>query len=493
MDSLQVEVTEKEGLNREISFQIPEDVVRTALDATYENLSVNAKVPGFRKGKIPQQVVRARYGEQAKGEVIQRLVPDYYKQALQAASIEPASSPEFGPIEIKDGEPLSVTATVEIQPTVNVADYDGIELQMVDIEVQEKDIEVAYHSLRDSMATLEEAPKKHKAENGDVAVIDFEGRIGGEPFEGGKSEGYALPLGEGRFIEGFEEQIVGHAVGDSFDITVTFPEAYHNPEFSGKEAVFAVTLQDLKCKVLPEVDDAFAQQVGDFADLAALNETLKNEIRAKREADQGKLLRRQAFARLVDDNPFEPPESMVQEELADLIETRKAMLQMQGKSLEEAGFDEAKERENLLNDARNKARGQLVVKQIAKNEGVSVSEEDFQAEVARLAGEYQRPVDEVDRLIRSNQAEVARLNGVLLQDKVLNLVVERAKVTVLERPAEEAEKPKKKAAAKKPAAKKPAAKKPAAKKPAAKKPAAKKPAAKKPAAKKPAAKKKSDG
>jgi trigger factor len=435
VDGLEVEVSDKGGLKRGLTFQVPADAVDDALGAACDGIARSARIPGFRAGKIPRKVILGRYREQVVGEVLQRLVPDYYRQALARADIEPVSDPEFGAFDVQEGQPLKVEATVEVEPEITLAPYDGLELSGVDLEVTDEDVAVAHRSLQDAMAALEPCEEGHLADNGDQVVIDFEGRIDGELFEGGKAEGYTLSLGEGRFIPGFEEQISGHAAGDAFDVTVTFPADYHAEHLRDKEAVFSVTISEIKRKVLPEVDDAFASQVGDFDDMEALNRTLRDEISAKRGADQRRMQRREALTKLIEANDFEPPESVVEEELDEMIQATHRLILMQGKTPEEAGFDVDKARQESRQDAVSQARGRMIVSRIAKAEGLDVSDEDIAGEIGRLAREYGRPEEEIRQRILSDPGELVRLRQHLLRNKVLDRVIEQAKVTVTPRGA----------------------------------------------------------
>ena len=461
-ESLEVAVENKDGLKRELSFQVPSAAVDAALNTAYDTIARTVRIPGFRNGKVPRQVIRSRYQAQASDEVLQNLIPDYYRQAVEQAELQPVGNPEFGKFDVQEGQPLAVTVTMEVRPEFELATYEKLALTGPDTSVSDHDIVVAHESLQGSMATLEPTAKDHKAVNGNVTMIDFAGSVDGTPFDGGTAQGFSLELGEGRFIPGFEEQILGHKAGDSFDVNVTFPDEYHEPTLAAKAAMFAVTVTDIKQKTLPEVNDEFATQVGDFADLETLNATLREQIQAKREHDSRKSLRQQALGILAEAHTFDPPESMIEEEVDILVDTAMRMAAMQGN----ADFDREGAREEQRSEAIVQARARLVVDEIAKRETVAVSEEEFNAEIQRLAREYQRPPDEVNQLVRQNPQETARLRAHLLKDKVLNLVVDRAKVTTTDRTDDA---PAKKTKAKKAPAKKTAAKKAPAKKAPAKK------------------------
>ena len=431
-ESLDVQVADKGGLKREITFQVPADAIEQALNAAYDQVAKGTRMPGFRNGKVPRQVIKARFGEQVHGDVLDRVVPEYYRQAVEQAGVEPVTGPEFGPLKIEDGKPLAVSATLEVRPEVKLAPYEGMDLDMVDTNVTEEDVAVAHRSLQESVATLEPAEEGHVAESGDVAVIDFSGSVDGEKFDGGTAEGYTLTLGDGQFIPGFEEQLIGHQAGESFDITVTFPEDYHSEDLKGKEVLFAINLTELKRKVLPELDDAFASQVGDFADMEELNNTLSEQIQTKRAADQRALHRQVVFAKLADDNVFDAPESWVEEELDHLLETQQRLATMQGQDPE---MDQDAAREAHLETARIQARGRIVVAEIAKAEGIDVGQDEFAAEIGRLAQEYQRQPEEIANYIRSNPAELSRMNSHLLKNKVLDAVIDKAEMKKVDRDA----------------------------------------------------------
>jgi len=433
VESLQVEVTDKGGLSREIAFEVPAEAVASAVDAACDQISRGLKLPGFRAGKIPRQVIKSRYRGQVNNEVIQRLVPDYWRQAIARAAVEPVSDPDFDPFDLQEGQPLKVVARIEVEPDVTLASYDGLEVTAVDLEVTDEDITTALRSLQETMAAMEPCPPDHKAESGDQVVIDFEGKVDGTPFDGGKGEGYVVTLGEGRLIGGFEEQVEGHAAGETFEVAVTFPEDYHAEPLRAKEAVFTVTVTEIKRKVLPEMDDAFASQVGEFEDLEALNRTLRDEILAKRRADQHQIQRRQVFSKLVELNAFDPPERLVEDALDEIVQHRQRLILMQGQSPEEAGFDPAKVREEAREDAVAQARGQVILSRIAKAEGVTVSDDDIGEEIARLAHEYRRDADEIRRRVAGDPLELDRMRRHLRDNKVLDLVVDRAEVKTVPR------------------------------------------------------------
>lgn len=451
VETLEVEVIDKGGLKRDLSFEVPADVVSAAADNVCNRLAGQVRLPGFRPGRVPRQMLRSRFKEEIRSEVLQTVLPEYYQQAVEKANVTPAGQPEFSELDFSDGKPLKVVVSMEVQPEITVADWKGMKLTGFDLEVNDADLAVAHESLLNSMATLEPAAKTAKAKDGNTVLIDFTGSVDGTEFPGGKAEGYSLELGAGRFIPGFEEQLIGHKAGEAFDIQVTFPEDYQEATLAGKEATFAITLREIKNKVLPELDDDFASQVGDFADLEALNATLRKEIGAKREADQRSVQRREALTQLARDNAFDPPESLLEEELEALVEQNRrfAAVQAQGQEID---FNADEAREHHREEAIRQVRANLVVKEIAKAESVSVSEDEVTAEISRLAREYQQPVDQVDRAMRSNPVELDRMKQFLLRDKVLDVVIEHGKVTVEKR--EEAKKPAKKKAAPKAKAKK---------------------------------------
>lgn len=433
VDTLQVEVTDKGGLMREIAFEVPAGAVASAFDAACDNIARGLKLPGFRAGKVPRKVIRSRYRGQVNSEVIQRLVPDYWRQAISQAALEPVSQPEFDPIDLKEGSPLRVVAQVEVEPEVTLAPYDGLEVTAVDLEVTDEDLAAAHHSLQETMAAMEPCEAGHAAQAGDQVVMDFEGKVDGAPFDGGKGQGYVVTVGEGHLIPGFEDQIQGHAAGETFAVTVTFPDDYHAEKLRAKEAEFQVTVTEIKRKVLPDVDDAFASQIGEFENLEALNRTLRDEILAKRKVDQRLIQRRQAFSKLVEANTFDPPDRLVEDALDDIVQHRQRVAAIQGKSPEEAGFDPAKVRQEAREEAVAQARGRVILSRIAKAEGVTVTEADLADEIARLAREYRRAEDEIRQRVAADPLEVDRMRRHLRDNKVLDLVVDRAKVRAVPR------------------------------------------------------------
>ncbi|MDH5528088.1 MAG: trigger factor [Nitrospirota bacterium] len=438
VDALEVEVIDKGGLKRDLSFEVPAEVVSAAADNVCNRLAGQVRLPGFRPGRVPRAMLRSRFREEIRTEVLQTVLPDYYQQAIEKAKVNPAGQPEFSELDYADGKPLKVVVSMEVQPDIDVADWKGMALTGFDLEVTDHDLTVAHESLLNSMASLEPAAKTAKAKDGDTVLIDFTGSVDGEEFPGGKAEGYSLALGEGRFIPGFEEQLLGHKAGELFDIQVTFPDDYQEASLKGKEATFAINLREIRNKILPELNDDFATQVGDFDNLEALNEVLRKEIRAKREADQRRMQRREALSKLAEDNPFAPPQTLVEEELEALVEQNRRYASMiaQGGTPD---FDPEEARAHHQEEAVRQVRANRVIEEIAKSESVALSEDEVSAEIMRLAREYQQPVDQVDRAMRSNPVELDRMKSLLLRDKVLDVVIDHAKVTIA--PREDEKKP----------------------------------------------------
>lgn len=444
-------------------------------------------VPGFRKGKAPRAFMEKMYGEGLFYEPALDLVyPDAVEGAVKEAELTLVAAPHD--VEIvsvgKEGVEIKLKATVK--PEVEIGEYKGIKASKEDVKVEAGEVDARIDEMRDRnsrMVTVED----RAAKDGDMTVIDFEGFVDGTAFEGGKGENFNLTLGSGQFIPGFEEKVVGHKTGESFDIDVTFPQEYA-PELAGKDAVFKITLHEIKEKQLPELDDEFVKDVSEFETLDELKKDIEANIRKEKEEHADHEVDDQLMDALIGSLKAEIPDVMYESRVDESVRNFENRLNMQGMALEAylqyTGMDMAKFREGFREQAEKQVKGRLALEKVAQLEGLVPSDADIEAEYQKYADSYHMEIDAVKKVIPAED-----IKDDLAITKAIEFIKENADIKAGKKPA--AKKAAKKADAepeKKPAAKKTTAKKTAEKADdAEKKPAAKKPAAKKPAAKKTAA------
>lgn len=415
-----------------LTVEVDASEVDAALDQAFKKVVQKVQVPGFRKGKVPRKMFEARFGvESLYQDALDILLPTAYGQAVKEAGIEPVDRPEVDVAQMEQGKNLIFKATVTVKPEVKLGDYKSLSIEEKDFSVTEESVDAELKRMQERHAELV-AVEEGAAQNGDLAVIDFEGFQDGVAFEGGKAEDYSLELGSGTFIAGFEEQVVGLNVGEEKDITVTFPEEYHSPNLAGKEAVFKVKLTSLKRKNLPVLDDEFAKDVSEFDTLEELKADTKKKLEEKSAQDKDQYVREQLVLKAAENAEIDLPEVMVEHELDQMVNEFGQRLQYQGMTLELyfqfSGMDESQLRDQLRADATSRVRTSLTLEAIGKAENIEATEEDVNEELNKLAGVYGRPADEL-RKIFSAQDGMAALYRDVQTRKTVDFLVAESKVS----------------------------------------------------------------
>ena len=400
---------EKKGTNDGVlKFTIAQDEIQKGLTAAFNKVKGNLNVPGFRKGKVSRQVFNRMYGEEALYEdALNAVLPESYEAAVKEAGIEPVSQPQIDVESMEKGQDWVITAEVTVKPEVKLGQYKDLVVEKQDREVTEADVEKREQEAQAELVIKEDAP----AENGDTVVIDFEGFVDGEAFDGGKGENYSLELGSGSFIPGFEDQLIGKKSGESLDVTVTFPEDYQAEDLAGKEAVFKVTVHEVKAKEVPELDDEFAKDVDDeVSTLAELKEKyLKELTEAKeKEAEDAK---DEAAIRLAVENAeiVDLPHVMVHDEVHRSMDEFLNNMQRQGISpdmyYQLTGSTEEDLHKQFEGEAEVRTKTNLVIEAIAKAEGLAATEEEINAEIQELSETYNMPIEQIKRVLTEDMLE----------------------------------------------------------------------------------------
>ncbi len=415
-----------------LTVEVEAEQVDKALDQAFKKVVQKVHVPGFRKGKVPRKLFEARFGvESLYQDALDILLPVAYGQAVQETGIEPVDRPEVEVEQIGKGQKLIFKATVTVKPEVKLGDYKGLAIESKDFTVTDEDVDAELKRMQERHAELV-VVEEGAVENGDIAIIDFEGFQDGVAFEGGKAENYSLEIGSGTFIAGFEEQLVGMAKGEEKDITVTFPEEYHSPSLAGKEAVFKVKVNDIKRKNLPALDDEFAKDVSEFDTLEELKADVRKKLEEKANQDKETYVREQLVMKASENAEIDIPEVMIEQELDHMVREFAQRLQFQGMSIDLyyqfSGTDESALRDQLRPDATTRVRTALTLEAIAKAEDIKATEEDVTEELNKLASMYGRPADEL-RKIFAAQDGLAGLYRDIQTRKTVDFLVAQSKVT----------------------------------------------------------------
>ncbi len=420
-----------EGNQGVLTIEVEAAKVDDALNQAFKKVVGKVNVPGFRKGKIPRPMFEQRFGvESLYQDALDILLPTAYAQAITETNIEPVDRPEIDVEQMGKGQNLIFKATVTVKPELQLGDYKGLEVEELETTVTDEDVELELKRLQEKHAELT-VVEDGTIENGDTAVIDFEGFVNDVAFEGGKGENYSLEIGSGSFIPGFEEQLVGVKSGETKDVEVTFPEEYHAADLAGKPAVFKVTVHDIKRKQLPELDDEFAKDVNEEVEtLDALKADIKEKMIQDKATEADHHKRDTLVEKAAENATVDIPEAMIATEVDRMLEEFGQRLQAQGLSLEMyyqfSGQDENGMREQFKGDADKRVRINLTLEAIAEAENLEVSDADVDAELEKMAEVYQRSVDELKQIL-AMQGGIDALKADLKVRKAVDFLVENSK------------------------------------------------------------------
>ncbi len=399
--SLQVEKLEKNMAR--LTIEVSAEELEKAIQGAYLKNKNKITIPGFRKGKAPRKMIEQMYGKEVFYEdAANALIPESYEKALTECTEEIVSSPKIDVTQLEAGKPFIFTAEVALKPEVTLGAYKGVKVEKVEVEVSEEEVDAEINKERENNSrtiTVEDRAVK----DGDMTVIDFEGFVDGVAFEGGKGEDYPLTIGSGAFIPGFEEALIGAQIGVETDVNVTFPEDYQAAELAGKAAVFKCTVKEIKEKELPELDDEFASEVSEFDTLAEYKEDVKKNLAEKKEAAAKSAKEDAAIEAVIADAKMEIPDAMVETQQRQMVEDFAQRIQSQGISMEQymqfTGLDVNKLLEQVKPQAMKRIQSRLVLEAVVAAEGLTASEEDFEAEVAKMAESYKMEADKVKDLL----------------------------------------------------------------------------------------------
>ncbi|WP_110953404.1 trigger factor [Anaerosinus massiliensis] len=410
-----------------LEIEVPQAEVSKAIDRAYTKLANKINIPGFRKGKAPRKIIEGRVGIQAiLDEAFDIVAPKAYSEALTEQKVEPVGNPKIDVVVLAEDKDLVFKATITAKPEITLGEYKGLKVEENVAEVTEEQIEAQVNRMLENAAKMVVA-EGAEIQNGDFAVIDFEGFVDGEAFEGGEGKGYPLQIGSGSFIPGFEEQLIGAKAGEERDVNVTFPEEYHAPNLAGKVALFKVKVNDVKRKELPELNDQFVKDTSSFNTVDELKADIKNKLEtsAKQKAENDM---RGAAIKLASDNAtVDIPEIMIENRIGHMIEELSISLQNQGLKLEQyleyAKLDMAKLRENYREAAAVNVKTDLMLEAVAKAEEIKVEAVDIQAEIELMAKSYGATALQVQKIIQE-QGRIGDLVATIQRKKAAKLIVD---------------------------------------------------------------------
>ena len=393
--SLQVEKLEKNMAK--LTIEVSAEDLDKAMEKAYQKQKSRISLPGFRKGKAPRKMIESMYGKGVFMEdAVNSLVPQEYTKALGECDLEIVSQPEINVTQMEPGKALIFTADVAVKPEVTLGDYKGVEVPKSEIAVTDEEVDAEVKKEQDKNARTV-AVEDRAAANGDITTIDFEGFVDGVAFEGGKGTDYALTLGSGTFIPGFEDQLVGANTGDHVEVKVTFPEEYQAKELAGKEAVFQCDVKKIETKEVPELDDEFAKDVSEFDTLAEYKEDVKKKLTEKKEKEARTAKENAAVDKAIENAQMDIPELMTKTECRQMMDDFSRRMQQQGLSMEQyfqfTGQSMDKMMEDMKPQALKRIQTRLVLEKVAEAENIQPSEEEITEEIQKMADAYKMEAD----------------------------------------------------------------------------------------------------
>lgn len=412
-------------VKKKLHIQVAPDAIAQEMGKAVADIAKKAKIPGFRPGKAPKAVVEKHYATEIQSEVMNKLITASYIQALEEHHLSPVDMPNITNISPFDkASPLNFTAVVEVRPEIELGSYEGIEIKDHSIEVSEEELSQTIDRLREMYAQLE-VVEGRPLEKTDTAIIDFEGFREGKAIEGAKASDHILSLGTNSLIPGFEEQLVGMNKGETRDIKVNFPADYSNKDLAGKDATFHVILKEIKKKVLPELNDEFAKDVGGNSSAQELKEGVKKDLEARKRDELASAQREEILSKLIDAHSFDVPPGMVERELQSMA--RQQATRMARRGLDLKTFEIAKFREQNQKLAEKRVKGILLLDVISEKEKVEVSDQEVNSALAAMARSSGQTVDALKKYYESLDGGLTNLKNSLIHEKTLGLLLSKAK------------------------------------------------------------------
>lgn len=412
----------------ELQFSIDAETFKDAVAKAFKRESKKYAVPGFRKGKAPRAMIEKMYGADLfQYDAVNDLFPAAYEEAIKEAGIEVVSAPQPEVVSMNEADGAVLKVKVAVKPEVELGEYAGLEVTKKVKTVDEAQVEAEIKRMQDRNGRL--LTREGEAQNGDTADIDFEGFVDGVAFEGGKAEHYSLVLGSGSFIPGFEDQIIGHKAGDEFDIQVKFPAEYQAEELAGKDATFKIKLHEVKYKELPELDDDFAKDVSEYDTLEQLKDSIRAGIAANNEKQADQQVENDLIEKVVNGMKADVPAAMIESRVDELVQDFEYRIQQQGLKLQDylkyMGMNMDAFRTQFTEQAEKQVKTRLAMEAVVAKEKIEATEEEFEAEVKRIADAYQMEADKVKSIV-----DAAAVKADLAVNKAIDFVKNAAKISV---------------------------------------------------------------
>jgi len=427
---MKANVEEISSIKKKVSIEIPEDQVTKEVESFYKDLGKKAKIKGFRPGKVPRDILERYFKDYVKAEVVQKLIQDTYPQALSEADLQPVSPPVIDPGEFVEGKSYQYSAVIETKPDITLEGYNGLKIEGKKEEVKDEEVEGRLKALQNLHANLKTLSEARPIQAGDYVILDYEASMGGKPLEGGKAIDFTVEVGSGQFIPAFEEKLIGVKSEEEKTMEVSFPEDYGYQKWAGKTISFDVKIKEIKEKILPPLDDEFAKDLGDYASFEEFKAKLKGEIEKEKELGLERQLKDLVVDQLLEANPFEVPESLVEEQAKAMVSDTKLRLAAQGVALKNMGVSEEKLQEDYRGMAQKQVRTFLILEKIAGQEGIAVTDEEAEGRLREMSERMHQKFDVVKRYYEKNGL-LPEVKAGIIRDKTLNFLIEKANINYI--------------------------------------------------------------
>ncbi len=423
---IRIDVEDLSSTKKKLQIGVPGDIVTKEIDSAYRRLGKKAKVKGFRPGKVPRKILQRYYGDYVRDEVINKLVSDTFFKVLSEKDIQPVSQPTIDNGTLEEGRDFEYSATVEVKPEITVHEYLGVQLKGSKVKVARGDVEKRLRELQELHAQLVTVEKRKKVRKGDYVIIDFEGSSDGKPFEGNSGKDFMLQVGSGRGIPGFDEKLIGLEREAEKEFKVTFPEDH--PTMAGKRVAFRVEIKEIKEKILPKLDDEFAKDIGDHKDLKELRERVREDLKRESEELIKRDLEKQLIEKLINDNPFDVPRTMVERHIDYLVADMRMRLAAQGLALKDVGVGEGKLRKDFEEAALKRVKQGLILEKISALEGISVKDEEVTERLREISLRTNQNVEKVRGYYQQDD-RMEELKARIVEEKTLEFLLDKSNVT----------------------------------------------------------------
>ena len=416
-------------VRQKLAVEVPADHVGKAYSAAIENIRKEAKVSGFRKGKVPAQIIEKRFGDEISDEAAKIVVKETFALAVKETEAKPLSEPEFASAKrLENNAPYSYDAYFDVYPEFKATGYEGLKLEREKVEVDDKEVDAELNRLQHQMTQLEPSPEGELGP-GMVAFIDFKGTADGKTFQGSEAENYVVDYGTGALLEEFEIRIKGMKGGEQRDISFKYPDSHFKKEIAGKEGKFSVKVKEVRRKIVPNLDDEFAKELGgNFSTLNDVRKDIKEKIAEYKELLMKNKLRDQAIHTLIEKHKdLEAPTVLIEAELSNMLQQLDNQLKARGKTLADAKIDSKEFVKTNLEDATNRAKGYLIVSAITQQEKIDITEAETNTKLDEIAKQNRQPVAKIKEHFEKNKL-MGQLNSQLLFEKTLDFVLNKAKI-----------------------------------------------------------------